>query len=247
MFAGYNVLSRDDPPPSTTAPIRVDDGEVRWLRETFASQWQRPPTETELFALVDGFVEEELLAREALALGLDQDDTIVRRRLAQKMAFLLDDAARLVKPADAELRTYYATKADRFLTPARVSFQQIYFSPNDRPDAASDARAALKAIPVAANPEAVGDPIALEPEFPDLDRQAVAGLFGEEFADAVFGLATGTWAGPVNSAYGLHLVRVTAVTPPTLLPFEAVRTKVFEEWRPRNGDRGEVGLSRIVA
>ena len=129
------------------------------------------------------------------------------------------------------MRAYYATKANRFLAPAHVSFQQIYFSPNHRPDAASDARAVLAAIPVAADPAAMGDPIALEPEFLDLDRQAVAGLFGDGFADAVFKLAPGTWAGPVNSAYGLHLVQVTAVTPPTLPPFEAVRTKVLEEWR----------------
>ena len=231
LFVGYSVLNRDNPGPSITAPIHIDDGEVRWLQETFASQWQRPPSETELFALIDGLVEEELLAREAVTLGLDQDDTIVRRRLAQKMAFLIDDSARVAEPADAELRAYYATKANSFLAPAHVSFQQIYFSPNHRPDAASDARAALAAIPVAADPAAIGDPIALEPEFLDLDRQAVAGLFGEGFADAVFKLAPGTWAGPVNSAYGLHLVQVTAVTPPASPPFEAVRTKVLEEWR----------------
>jgi hypothetical protein len=245
LFAAYELLSHDDP-GQAAGPVHIGDGDVRWLSETFASQWRRAPSAAELRTLVDGLVEEELLAREARALGLDEDDTVVRRRLAQKMAFLVDDTARLAEPGDEELRAFFAAHPDRFRKPARVSFAQVYFSPERRRDVAADARAALAAIPAAAEAGAVGDPIPLDPAFRELDRGAVAGLFGEAFADAVFRLAPGRWAGPVASGYGLHLVRVSAVTPAALPAFEAVRAEVLAEWRREQEAAARAGfLARL--
>ena len=112
LFAGYELINRGEINPSATDPVHIGEGEIRWLKETFANQWQRPPTEDELRGLVAGFLEEELFAREAKALGLDQNDTIVRRRLAQKLTFLVDDTSRIVEPADEELRRFYDANAE---------------------------------------------------------------------------------------------------------------------------------------
>ena len=102
LFAGYSLVNRGETNASATNPVHISQGDVRWLKETFADQWQRSPTDDELRGLVAGFLEEQLFAREAKTLGLDQDDTIVRRRLAQKLAFLVDDTSRAVEPSDEE-------------------------------------------------------------------------------------------------------------------------------------------------
>ena len=233
LFAGYELINRDEINPSATSPVHIGEGEVHWLTETFANQWQRPPTETELRGLVAGFLEEELFSREAKALSLDQNDTIVRRRLAQKLMFLIDDTSRIAEPADDELRRFYNANAERFRTEARVSFLQLFFNPERRQHAESDARAALVSISATGASDAVtvGDPILLENEFREVDEQTVSNVFGADFARAVFLLKSGSWAGPVKSGYGVHLVRVIDFRPAILKPFEQVRPKILEEWR----------------
>jgi hypothetical protein len=188
-------------------------------------------------------VEEELFAREALALGLDQNDTIVRRRLAQKLTFLIDDTSRIVEPAEDELRRFYMTNAERFRTDARVSFSQVFFNPERRQHADSDAQAALISISAKggqADTSSLGDPLLVESEFHDADRQTVSNLFGAEFAEAVFALDPGQWSGPIKSGYGLHLVRVSDVSQGELKPFEEIRTKVLEEWRSQQEREAKV-------
>lgn len=233
LFGSYELIGRGETNPPATDPVHIGEGDIRWLKETFANQWKRPPTEDELRGLVAAFLEEQLFAREAQALGLDQNDTIVRRRLAQKLEFLIDDASRIVEPSDAELRRFYDTNADRFLAEARVSFTQLFFNPEKRQHAESDARAALVSISGtgADGASTMGDPILLENEFHGVDEQTVSKMFGADFARAIFLLKPGSWAGPVKSAYGVHLVRVTESSPATLRPFEKDRPKILEEWR----------------
>src|SRR3954462_8099174 len=108
LFGGYEWLNRSAPTAQAEGSVRIGEGEVRWLRETFANQWQRGPTGEEMNDLLATLIEEELLAREARALGLDQNDTIVRRRLAQKLTFLVEDTSRIADPSDDELRRFYA-------------------------------------------------------------------------------------------------------------------------------------------
>ena len=233
LFAGYELIIGGELKPSATDPVHIGEGEIRWLKETFANQWQRPPTEDELRGLVGGFLEEELFAREAKALSLDQNDTIVRRRLAQKMTFLVDDTSRIVEPADQELRRFYAANAERIQGQARITFTQLFFNPERRQHAESDARAALVSISATGTEctAAMGDPILLENEFHELDEQTVSNIFGADFARAVFLMKPGAWAGPVKSGYGVHLVRVIDLRAATLRPFEEVRPKILEEYR----------------
>ena len=248
MFGGYELINRGETDPPATDPVHIGEGDIRWLKETFANQWQRPPTEDELRGLVASFLEEELFAREAKALGLDQNDTIVRRRLAQKLEFLIGDTSRIVEPADAELRRFYDTNAERFGVEARVSFTQLFFNPEKRQHAESDARAALVSISGMGTDgaAAIGDPILLENEFHEVDEQTVAKMFGADFARAIFLLRPGSWAGPVKSGYGVHLVRVTNLSPATVLSFEEVRPKVLEEWRHQQQTQAKaVYLSKL--
>jgi hypothetical protein len=212
--------------------VRIGEGEVKWLVGTWSRQWRREPTPEELHGLVTGLLKEELLSREAREMGLDEGDTIVRRRLAQKLEFLLQDAAQLVEPAEGDLRRLYEANRADFQVAARVSFTQVFFSPQRRKDAARDAVATLARMAATAPADpALGDPSMLEGVFDDADQQTVASAFGPEFASAVLQLKPGAWQGPIASAYGVHLVRVTHSTPAWLRPFEDSKTKVVELWR----------------
>ena len=234
LFGGYAFLNRGMPADDVENPVKIGEGELRWLRETFASQWQRQPTPQELDGLVSTLVEEELMAREARALGLDQNDTIVRRRLAQKLTFMVEDTSRIANPDDAQLRRFHSEHARRYQDAPRVTFSQIYFSPQRRPNAVGDATAALTSVLATAaesEPPAGGDPLLLDATYSDLDQPAVQALFGADFARVLFGLSTGGWTGPVTSAFGVHLVRLTRLRPAEPRRFEDVRDQVLNDWR----------------
>lgn len=234
LFAGFAWLNREQVDPRGVEPVRIGEGEVRWLKETWANQWLREPSPEELQGLIADLVSEELLAREALEMRLDENDTIVRRRLAQKLLFLVEDTSRLADPTEEELRQFQTAHAARFQTTARVSFTQIYFNPEHRKDPSSDAREALVELRAAGGGDlaaTMGDRLLVEAEFRDADEQTVSSMFGSEFAEAVFGLEPGVWSGPVKSGYGFHLVRIAGLTPAMQRPFEQVRDEVLKEWR----------------
>lgn len=231
LFGGYEWLNRSTQALPAEGAVRIGEGEIHWLRQTFTNQWQREPTPEEMNGLVATLVEEELLAREGRALGLDQNDTIVRRRLAQKVGFMVADTTRIADPGEDELRSFYATHAERYRTAAKISFSHIYFSRERRPDAEADATEALRlaAGDGAARP-AEGDRLLLDDSYTDLDLQAVESLFGPDFARAIFAQSPESWRGPVKSAFGVHLVNVRAVRPSDPKPFEEVRKTVVAEW-----------------
>jgi PPIC-type PPIASE domain len=234
LFAGYSWLNREQADTSGLEPVRIGEGEVRWLKKTWANQWLREPSTQELQGLVTDLVTEELLAREAREMGLDENDTIVRRRLAQKLKFLVEDTSHLVEPTEVELRKYYAANAARFQTVARVSFTQIFFNPEQREDATSDAKAALLELRTPDRDDRVtmiGDRLLFDAEFRDADEQTVSSIFGPDFGRAVFALSPGVWSGPVKSGYGVHLVSIANLTTAKQRPFEEVRDKVLEDWR----------------
>ena len=230
--AGGDMAAREVP---------IVQSDVKWLTDTFALEHQRPPTPEELAGLVHDFVKETLFAREAQEQGLDKDDIVVRRRLAQKMTFELEGDAARAEPSEAELKTFYAThEADlrsgpqTMFTRPKISFAQIFFSRDKRADPAADARQALQALAQAA-PDApvpaLGDPTPLAPELTDVDERAVANRFGTKFAARIFELTPGPWQGPIDSVKGVHLVRVSALVPGHLRPFEEIKGEVLERWR----------------
>jgi hypothetical protein len=222
LFAAYAWLNRGD--GDTPRVVRITAAEVHWLKDMWAQQWQRPPNEQELRGIVADYVKEALLAREAHALGLDENDTVVRRRLAQKMEFLVQDTARLAEPGEDELRQLYDASRTRYQTPARMSFTQIYFK------TAAAARQGLDELMTHSAAE-LGDRSLLEGEYARADEQTVTSLFGREFADKVFALEPYQWHGPVASAYGFHLVRISERQAAQPRPFDEVRAQVLNEWQ----------------
>jgi hypothetical protein len=251
LFGGYALISRSGGGAAPAQAVHIGEGEIGWLKQTFASQWRRPPTPDELTGLVHGLLEEELLAREARALGLDQNDTIVRRRLAQKLMFLVDETSHVIPPTEDELRQFYAANSERFRSPGRISFAHIFFDPTRRQHPDSDAQAVLVSVAApgasAADAAGLGDPLLLESQFRDADRQTVTNLFGADFADAVFALKPGQWGGPLRSGYGLHLVRVSNVSLSTPKPFDEVRPEVLHEWENEQERKGkEAYLAKLT-
>jgi parvulin-like peptidyl-prolyl isomerase len=243
LFGAYAWLNRD----SGTAPpqVRLAQSDVSWLKETFALERQRQPSEAELRGLVRDFIKEELFARQAQELGLDKDDIVVRRRLAQKMTFLLQDNSRHAAPSDDELHRLYEAQRGQvpgsqaapqaLFTRPKISFTQIFFSRDQRADAAADAREALRTLSDARTPIAdLGDRVSFKTEFRNVDERAVANQLGAKFAARVFELAPGAWQGPIESSQGLHLVRVSERAPGELRPFEQVRDQLVEMWQTQS-------------
>ena len=233
LFGAYSWLNRgaSGRSGSSATTVRITTNEVAWLAETWTRQWQREPTREEMRSLVTEFLKEELLSREARAMGLDEDDTIVRRRLAQKLEFLVQDTSRLAEPTEGDLRRFYAAHPERFRTEARISFTQVYFSREKRADALDDAKAALNELSRGAKSADLGDRLLIDSEIDDADMTSVAGQFGPEFAKAVFALKPGAWSGPIESGYGLHLVRVSESWPARQRQFAEVKTQALERWR----------------
>ncbi len=236
LFGAWAWLNRGESEGGDLdSTIRITEREIAWLTETWTRQSRRPPNETQLQGLLADYLREELLSREARGLELDRDDIIVRRRLAQKMNFVLEDTARLASPTEAELRALYAADRARFSEPAEISFVTVYFSADKRGDRADeDARAALRRLTAAgssADPAAMGDGSLLPAGMEDVDEQAIAGAFGTRFGKAVAAIQPGKWQGPIESEFGQHLVRVTARREAEARPFESVRDSLVEEWR----------------
>ena len=234
LFVGDAWLERDR---VESRVMRVGAAEVNWLKETWERQRTRRPTEDELKGLLASYLKEEILAAEAKELGLDQNDTIVRRRLAQKLEFLVQDTARLADPTEGQLRDYLAVHRERYQTRSRVSFSQIYFKTENA------ARAALEEVSEGRSGD-LGERFLLDREFALADRQAVANLFGVEFAGSVFGVEPGRWQGPFKSSYGFHLVQVTERQAARPRPYEEVRRELLDDWHRSEQARA---MERFVA
>lgn len=235
LFAvnGYMQRGRGGVESSKQIQLTVDDlGQLVLL---FQSQWRREPSTEELSRLVEEKIKEEVLYREALAMGLDKDDTIVKRRMAQKLQFLAEDVAAAHEPTMDEIKAWFAKNSDKFAMPSRYSFRHLYLSPDKRgPNAHDDAAKALTRI--AGQPEdskltaSLGDQFMFQDYYGDRTPEALAKEFGPQFAVAVEKLKPGSWQGPVESGYGWHLVFVDTVIPGRIPDFEEVEPDVKTAW-----------------
>ena len=209
-------------------PDRIDRLRARWV-----AQWGREPTGPELQTLIDDAVDEEILYREAQRLGLDRDDAIVRRRLAQKLTFILEDAGAGGPPSEAAVQEYYARHAERYRRPGRTTFDHVFLSGDSRTDPVGDATALLAEVRAddGSGWQRMGDPFMLARAYADRSDQEIAGLFGRVFADAVAALPVGGWNGPVDSTYGAHLVRVNDRTSSRAPALAEVRDRVTADLR----------------
>ena len=200
------------------------------IKQMWAKTHFRPPTEVILEGLIESRVKEEILYREALALGLSEDDTVIRRRLAQKMEFLSEGLIDPGAPSDADLETYLAANPEQFQEPARLSFEHVYLNPERRGARLEhDARALLVSFQSrdgAVDAHNAGDPILLDTRFDLVSQASIAGTFGKEFAEVVMELPQGQWQGPVRSGYGLHVVYVHERQETRLPDLNTIRDRV---------------------
>ena len=209
--------------------IRVGPLDIARLQDQWAVQMGRPPNDEELDALVNAHVREEMLVREALAMGLDENDVIIRRRLAQKLTFLTEDLALLEPASEAELEAFFEENVERYRVAERLTFSHVYFSPDRRDTARADAVAALATL-TDANWRTVGDPFMLRRTYAQVTPADVRKDFGVAFAQTLGGLAGGGWEGPVESGYGFHLVRLEGRTPSRLPAFAKVAARVADDF-----------------
>ncbi len=232
LFGLYALIKNSDIESENGKRIEVTASDIDRLRENWTRQWKRPPNEEQLRQLIDGFVRQEVWYREALALGLDRNDHIVRRRLVQKMEFLSKDLALMQDPIEDDIAEYFSDNRERYRQPERISFTHVYFNPDQRGKAAAqDARNALARLRTEVGRESVppresGDPFMLQYDYSDQSPAAVRQLFGQGFARELFAYKAGAWQGPVTSSYGLHLVRVRKRTPSRLPEVSEIRNKV---------------------
>ena len=230
-------------------PIRISAEQVEQLRQSAVLFSGREPSREELAALVEPAIRDELMYREALALGLDVNDDEVRTRLIEKMRYLTEDLADPEPASGEELRAFFDARPDRFLIPALVTFDQLYFSPSERGDTLqADVDAALEALSGGGDPEGFGDSTPLRFEMTDAPREQVQVLFGTALTDAVFTMQAGTWAGPFESDFGLHLVRLVARSDARQPAFDEVRDQVLERYaEDRRNQANDANYAEIRA
>ena len=229
LFAAFQVpWGRDEADPNR---IVVTAGQVEALAANFSRTWMRPPTPQELTHIVSEHVRNEVFYREALALGLDKDDLLIRRRLRQKLEFILEDVASQVDPSDEDLAAFMAENPETFRQNPKLSFRQVYLSSDKRQDIPADAKEMLVQIKAGEDPDQLGDRSMLDSTFELLGQDGIERRFGTEFARQVVTLPVDEWSGPVVSGYGGHLVLVSERVDGRMPELEEVREAVVLEWR----------------
>ena len=234
LFGIYACMNRGRGRSESPRQIVLSLDEIRTMTAYFEGQWHRPPTPEEFQGLVEDKIKEEVLYREGLVMGLDKDDTIVKRRMAQKVQFLAEDIATAHEPSTAELKAWFEKNSSKFALPSRYSFRHIYFSPDKRGTNAHTAAAQVLAK-ITGQPEdspliASADRFMFQDYYGDRTPSAIAKEFGPQFAVALEKIKPGSWQGPIESGFGWHLVFVDTVIPGRIPAFEEAESEVKTAW-----------------
>jgi hypothetical protein len=232
FFLLWHVVGDRLPPQPER--ILITPAQVDRLAQAWTKTHIRPPSAEELAGLVEQEIDEEVLYREAVALGFDRDDLPIRRRLAVKMEFLTDDLAAAANPTEEELQTFLRRHPDKFKVESLTSFAQVYLNRSQRGEGATAEAERLVALlngKGSPNWQTLGDPLPIPPEYNAAAAADVARYFGREFPKKLSALPVGRWSGPVGSRYGLHLILVRERTAGRTPPLAEVRDAVLNEWR----------------
>lgn len=233
IFILYSVVN--GPAKMPVDRIIIDENQVLRLSAQFQRTWMRPPTRQELQGLADDFLKEEILYREAKALGLDQNDLVIRRRLRQKMEFLNEDLTAPEAPTEAQLQAFFDSNQDRFRQPDRFSFRQVYLNPRksggDVKRITDELITLLNSNPtISADPNPIGDVTLLPTKLDAATEPEVANIFGKGFAKDIKNATTGRWSGPYESGYGIHLVHMMKHETVGLPAMAEIRPILEREW-----------------
>lgn len=228
IFAFYEFLERYNDRAART--IVVTSADMERIAALYSAETGTLPPPDDMRAMVGDYVRQEVLVREARKLGLQEDDTVINRRLAQKMEFMVADLAAVESPDNAELEDWYNTNSDRFRTPSRISFQHVFLS-GDTTDDPDQLLMQLNA-PGASDWKKLGDPFMLQRQYGSLPYREAVRIFGRVFADALFSMTVETgWQGPIDSAFGRHIIQIQERSEESLPAFEDVRPAVLKDWR----------------
>jgi hypothetical protein len=216
--------------------VHVDSNRINALISEWESRWKRPPTRTEIDAVIQSYIREDVLYKQAVAMGLNEDDPVTRRRMAQKLEFLTSDLADMVEPSNVELETYFEEHQAVYQQPDLVTFRQVYFNPDKRGEAtlndAENALVQLQAeVTVDASSSELGDSSMIQNAFLTVTEAQISRQMGSEFAQSVMKLEAGQWSGPVLSGYGVHLVYVDEYQAAAATVIDDVKTKVLADWQ----------------
>lgn len=232
LFIMFEIF--DDPVGPDTSHIVISAGQIEFLSANFSRTWKRPPNENELQNLVDYHVREEILYREALALGLDKNDQVVRQRLKQKMELMASDLIQALTPSDEELTRYLTDHPDKFRIAPRLSFSHIFLDPQKRGRALEDDAALilqqLTTSDIMSDPSSFGDSLLIPRVINFGTTSEIRRSFGEVFSKAILEIPPGSWTGPVRSGYGYHLVLVTEKIDSRIPELSEIREQVEREW-----------------
>jgi hypothetical protein len=239
VFGLYALVAGDEQERARDR-IVVTEGRVQQLAQVFAKTWQRPPTQEELRGLIDAYVKEEVYYREALRLGLDRDDTLIRRRMQQKMEFVTEPDDEFLQPDDETLQAFLESNKADFRVEPKIAFDQVFLNPGKPGDAAEDrARRTLESLRASESgkvPAEAGDPTLLQASVPLSSLSVIARSFGETFAANLTDLPEDVWSDPIKSPYGLHLVRVTDRVDGYDPELHEIRDAVAQRWRTEKRD-----------
>ena len=228
--------------------IEVSREQIAGISRQFQSAWNRTPTQPEMTGLINAYIRDEVLYREGVAMGLEADDPVIKRRIRQKLEVVSEETSQQVAPTDTELNTYLRNNPDKFRLPTTVSFEQVFFSGDasiaEVEKKTTNALAALKTgTPVSGLSEATMLPASLNRTSMDV----VARDFGAAFAKQLDALPLDAWQGPIASSFGAHVVRVTERMPATAPPLADVRPMVLREWENERRERNRAEAYRAMA
>jgi hypothetical protein len=230
--------------------VVVTEGQIEYLHNIWQKKWMRSPTAAELNGLIEDRITEEILYREAIAMGLDRDDAVIRRRLRQKFDFLAEDLTSEMRPTDEELQNFMDENSELYRVDPQLSFNQVYLSFDKRGDdiqnEAQNLLHTLKTKSPSVRIDTLGDPFLLDFQCDQCSYGDVADVYGTNFADSVLGVTAGKWAGPVESPYGLHLVFVSEITKFSLPTLDQVRENVERDWHAARRRDAKQQMYRVL-
>ena len=231
VLFGANQMIRGSDSYRSGEAITISQGRVEQIADSYRLLSGRLPSRSELQALVADFVDEEIAYREAIAMGLDTDDTIVRRRLRQKLEFLVEDAEAIEEPTDAQLAAFMSEGVRDYRLPERISFRQILLSQDAHGvDAYAQAQGALEKVRAGADAAKFGDASMLPSALPSTTQQGIALLFGDGFAASAFAHSGTQWFGPLVSPLGAHVVIILEREPARNPTFSEIRSQLRADW-----------------
>jgi len=234
LFFLYSFLNPNEEQIANNV-IKIEESDVDRLVKAYEQNWSTPPDKETLKSLLTEEIKSEVFYREALRMQLDHNDEIIRRRLKQKYEFLVKDLADSQQPNEAALKAFYEEKSELYKEPTKLSFSQIYFSPDKRQQPLADAQGVLQQVlsqpTKEVAPKQLSDNFHLQNYFADRDYNDVRQLFGQDFAKAIFSLEKEGWSSPVQSGYGIHLVNITTIQNELIKPYQETTRYWVQVWR----------------